>query len=65
MKTIHLVMRKDYTKAEPVIAFDNEEDANDFAALLADACDRDFEVFHAPYSTKTVDIKLPVYGGER
>lgn len=61
MKTIYLVMRCDF-KTEPIIAFDNEEDAKDFAALMIDACDRDFEVFYAPYSTETVNLHVPVYG---
>ena len=51
MKTIYLVMRHDY-KTEPIIAFDNEEDARAFMSVLDNACERTFEIFHAPFSTE-------------
>ena len=51
MKTIYLVMRHDY-KTEPIIAFDNEEDARAFMSVLDNACERTFEIFQAPFSTE-------------
>ena len=59
MKTIYLVMRHDY-KTEPIIAFDNEEDAKDFMAILDETCDRTFEIFKAPYSNDREGFINPV-----
>ena len=52
METVFIVFRKDYLKTEPIIAFDNEEDANDFADLLERAMDRTVDVFYAPFAAK-------------
>lgn len=52
METVFIVFRKDYLKVEPVIVFDNEGDAEDFAELLGRTMDRDISIFHAPFAAK-------------
>ena len=59
MKTIYLVMRHDY-KTEPIIAFDNEEDARAFMSVLDNVCERTFEIFHVPYSNDREGFINPV-----